>query len=110
MKIIDLHVKFQEYFHEPEGFALRSERFYSDIEAQRLREDVVLMTKWLEAAFVQGARAMAQDSVDTLRDYGTAVAGINEVCYNRTQAFDAAADNLMLYHTQILQHFERQRE
>lgn len=103
---IDLKEKFQQYFHEQEGFGMRSERFYVDIESQRLKEDAVLMIKWLEAAFIQGARTMAQDTVDTLRDYATAVAGINEVRYTCEQAFDASADNLMTYYTEILQAVE----
>jgi len=61
---LDLKEKFQRYFHEQEGFGLRSERFYADIESQRLKEDAVLMTKWLEAAFIQGARTMTQHLQD----------------------------------------------
>ena len=109
MKNIDLKEKFQQYFHEQEGVGLRSERFLDDLatimsSAQKdIMSDPIVMTKWLEAAFMQGARVMAQDSLDTLRDYATAVAGINEVCYTSEQAFDASADNLMIYYTQILQ-------
>ena len=107
MNNIDLKEKFQQYFHEQEGFGLRSERFYADIESQRLKEDSVLMKTWLEAAFIQGVRTAAQDTVDTLRDYATAVAGIDDVYYTRTKAFDVAADNLMVYYTQILQDIEK---
>ena len=64
MNNIDLKEKFQQYFHEQEGFGLRSERFYADIESQRLKEDAVLMTKWLEAAFIQGAITMTQHLQD----------------------------------------------
>ena len=109
-KNIDLKEKFQQYFHQQEGFGLRSERFYEDLDIQRLySEDCVVMTKWLEAAFIQGARTMAQDTVDTLRDYATAVAGIDEVCYTSEQAFDASADNLMTYYTQVLQDAENEQ-
>ena len=97
MKNIDLKEKFQQYFHEQEGFGLRSERFYEDLDS--LRD----LTKWLEAAFIQGAQVMAHDTIDTLRDYATSVAGINEVCYTSEQAFDASADNLMIYYDQILE-------
>jgi hypothetical protein len=113
MKNIDLNEKFQQYFHEQEGFTLRSERFLDDLatimlNAQKdIMSDPIVMTKWLEAEFIQGARAMAQDTVDTLRDYATAVAGIDEVCYTSEQAFDASADNLMTYYTQILQDDEK---
>jgi hypothetical protein len=100
MKNIDLKEKFQQYFHEQEGFGLRSERFYADSDSLR---DLVVMTKWLEAAFIQGAQVMAHDTIDTLRDYATSVAGINEVCYTSEQAFEASADNLMIYYDQILE-------
>jgi hypothetical protein len=104
MNNIDLSEKFQLYFHESEGFGLRSERFYDSMEAFSNKPALAASMKlWLEAAFIQGARAMARDTVDTLRDYATAVAGIDEVCYNRTQAFDASADYLMTYYTEILQ-------
>lgn len=106
---IDLKKKFEEYFHESEGFGLRSERFYADIESQRHKEDYEVMTAWLEAAFIQGARSMAQDTVDTLRDYATAVVGIDDVWFTRTKAFDIAADNLMTYYSQILQDTENKR-
>jgi len=107
MNNVDLKAKFQQYFHEQEGFGLRSERFYDSLDAFSNKPALAASMKlWLETAFIQGARAMAQDTVDTLRDYAAAVAGIDEVCYNRTQAFDAAADNLMTYYTQILQDAE----
>ena len=107
MKNIDLKEKFQQYFHEPEGFALRSERFYDSLDAGGMQPALAASMKlWLEAAFIQGARAMAQDTVDTLRDYATSVAGIDEACYNSTQAFDVSADNLMTYYTQVLQDVE----
>ena len=104
MKNIDLKAKFQDYFHDREGFALRSERFYDEFESGILREKRILM--WLEAAFIQGARTMAQDTLDTLGDYATSVAGIDDECLTITQAFDAAKANLMIYYTQILQDAE----
>lgn len=103
MQIVDLDVKFMEYFHEQEGFGLRSERFYdavNDGDNPNLDET---MKAWLQAAFIQGARVMAQDTLDTLHDYGTAVSGINGVCLTGSQAFDSAASNLMLYYTQVLE-------
>jgi len=104
MKNIDLKAKFQDYFHEQEGGALRSERFYDEFQCGILREKRILM--WMEAAFIQGARTMAQDTVDTLGDYATSVAGIEDECLTIEQAFDAAKANLMTYYTQILQDAE----
>ena len=107
MNNIDLRKQFHEYFNELEGFGLRSERCYADLAAAR-PEVALIIARWMEAAFIQGARTMAQDTIDTLADYGTATAGIDEMCYNRTQAFDAAGANLLVYYTQILQEAERE--
>lgn len=48
---IELDQKFEEYFHQLEGFGLRSERFYDDVKAA----DPEMMTRWLRAAFTAGA-------------------------------------------------------
>jgi hypothetical protein len=98
MNNIDLKKKFEEYFNE---------RFSADLDAHRLSsEDAAIVADWLEGAFIQGARAMAQDTVDTLRDYGTTCAGIEYPHFTQSKAFDIAADNLMTYYTQILRDAE----
>jgi len=102
-QVIVLAQKFEEYFNELEGFGLRAERFYDDVEHASPEQ----MKKWLYAAFIQGARTMAQDTVDTLRDYGTAVAGVEHIKYNATESFDNSADNLMVYYTKILDDAEK---
>ncbi len=103
MNNIDLKKEFEEYFHELEGFTLRSERFYNSFsEFSNKTALATSMKLWLEAAFIQGARSMSQDTVDTLRDYGTACAGIDYPHFTQSKAFDIAADNLMTYYTQIL--------
>lgn len=101
---IDLNAKFLEYFNEIEGFSLRGERFYSEFESGSMSKESVL--EWLKAAFLRGARDMAQDTVDTLGDYATALAGIDEVVYTREQAYDAAAESLMVYYTRVLDNSE----
>lgn len=103
---INLKIKFQEYFHEQEAFGLRSERFAEDYNNRLWYEDSQkkfdVMAEWLEASFLEGARVMALDTVETLDVYSDLVAGIDETHYNKTQAFDYAKDNLMMYYTQIL--------
>jgi len=44
------------------------------------------------------------------KDYAASVAGIDELVYNRTQAFDAARENLMVYYTQILSDVENKHD
>ena len=93
-------------------YSFRSERLYDDLtfivhnpnctSIKRME----MMTQWLKAAYLQGARDMAQDTLATLGDYATFLAGIDEVVYTREQAFDAAADNLMVYYTKVIDNAE----
>lgn len=53
-------------------------------------------------AFMAAARIVAQDTIDTLRDYATACAGLGTESVTPEQIYDRAADNLMVYYTQIL--------
>ena len=94
-----LKKEFLNFFNAQEGYTLRSERFYSEFEAGALREKRIIL--WLEAAFLEGARVMAQDTLNTLGDYSVAVAYINEKHYTLSEAFDKAKDNLTVYFTQI---------
>ena len=54
---------FFKWFHELEGFGLRSERFYDDVlscmfdEQKDCRYAATLMGKWLEAAFNEGVKS-----------------------------------------------------
>ena len=111
---IDLTQKFLEYFNELEGFGLRSERLDDDLSwivhnpNCTSSKRIEIITKWIKAAYFRGARDMAQDTVDTLRDYATAVAGIDEVVYTREAAYDAAAESLMVYYTKVLDDAEKE--
>jgi hypothetical protein len=97
-KLFDVSEAFNNYFHENEGegFSLRSERFYEEF-----GPEAVKMVKWLKEAFNQGAQAMAQDTLSTLGDYGTAVAGV-EATRTPSQCFDSARENLNTYYAQVL--------
>ena len=107
-KVLDPHQQFLAYFNEREGYGLRSERFFQDVQAaannttMTALEATRLLASWMEAAYRQGLRDMAQDTLDTLGDYATAVAGIDEVVYTREAAYDAAHGSLMVYYTQVL--------
>lgn len=99
-KQVDLDELFNQYFNQLESFGLRSERFYQDYYHSK-GTDPDLMTKWLRAAFQEGARAMAQDTLATLGDYATACSGIDEQNYTATGAFDAAQENLESYYSDV---------
>lgn len=100
---IDIGEKFNQWYNEVESFSLRSERLEDDISL--IRSDAVapekrleMVKRWLMAAYRQGAVDMADDTLDTLGDYGTACAGLDEKVYTRTEAYDAAAESLREYY------------
>jgi len=107
-KNIDLKEKFLEYFNEQEGYCLRSERLYDDLTiivsnpfcTSTRRMEII--TKWLEAAYRQGARDMAQDTLDTLGDYACALAGLEPEVIKPEEVYDRAHANLMTYYTKVL--------
>lgn len=53
-------------------------------------------------AFMAAARIVAQDTIDTLRDYATACAGLNKENVTPEQIYDRVAGSLMVYYTQVL--------
>jgi hypothetical protein len=62
---IDLEQRFNQYFNELESYALRSERFYHDYYHSD-GSNPEIMVRWLRAAFVEGARVMAEHTVDVV--------------------------------------------
>ena len=105
---VDLLQEFDDWLNELQGFSFRSDRLHDDLSniahnplmtsAHRME----LATKWLKYAYLAGARRMAQDTLDTLGDYGTAVAGIDQPQRNPTEGYDAARESLMVYYTKVL--------
>ena len=83
---IDLKEEFRKYFNELEGSGIRSERFYDE----------------REAAFIAGARAMAQDTLDTLDDYACACAGLKPELIKPENIYDQVEVDLTVYYTKIL--------
>lgn len=100
--IIDLDEKFMNWFHERESYHLRSERFYDDVNVQSAESRANIMTSWLRAAYIYGVAVAAQDSVDTLNQYGTSVAGVTEPLCNLTECYDRSAGNLLAYWDDVL--------
>lgn len=101
---IDLKKEFRNYFDEVEHNPLLSERFYAEFESGIMREQRIL--QWMEAAYVAGARAMAQDTLDTLGDYACALAGLDPELIKPEEVYDRAHSNLMVYYTKILDNAE----
>ena len=102
MKPIDLNDAFMEYFHEQEGYALRSERFSDDAQMQDSDRRERLLVMWMEACFIAGARTMAQDTLDTLGDYATATSGLPQETMTPSERFDRVHQELMVYFAKVL--------
>lgn len=95
---IDLRDEFNTWLHEQEGFHLRSERLGE-------LTDPEVAIKWLRAAYMQGARTVADDTVETLGDYATTMAGVYSL-HTSSAAYDIAAENLNYYYQQIFKDVE----
>lgn len=66
MKQIDLDKRFNDWFNENEGFALRSERFYESLNQFATREaQAASMYLWLKSAYEHGVMVGMKDNSDT---------------------------------------------
>jgi hypothetical protein len=60
-----------------------------------------------EAAYKEGAAKIGRDLYQTLLDYATAMAGIEDTKYNSSQAFEMAAQNILVYVERVLKQSEK---
>lgn len=90
--------EFKSYLYEIENYGTREERLYDEFQSGMSYDRLL---QWLEAAYKCGAKSIADDTLYTLGCYGTAVAGVNNIHYNATQAMDSAAENLEHYYSTI---------
>ena len=95
--------KFSEWFNQPEGFALRSERLEYELGGRAVpAEHMQGVTSWLRAAYAQGCRDTAQDTLDTLGDYACATSGLDAEWLTPEQVYDRAQQNLAVYYARTL--------
>lgn len=66
--------KFDEWFNEPQGFSLRSERLYELAPDQHTFERIKV---WLRAAFESGMHTGFESSLEFLEQYRTNKASLN---------------------------------
>ena len=57
---------------------------------------------WMRLAYMAGARAMAQDMLDTLADYACAVEGLEPEMLEPCEVYDRARETLFAYVTRVL--------
>ena len=101
-KAFEVGQAFTQYWNTQEGHHLMAERCVAEIVQATGYEQITLIRAWMEYAFVAGAKAMADDTVDTLLDYGTAVAGLGTDITELSQVYDAAANSLTDYYAEVL--------
>lgn len=66
-------MKFEDWFYEQEGFALRAERFYDDLERGGnglTREEAITAVGWLRAAYKEGYDQARYDTMKIFWDDG----------------------------------------
>lgn len=67
-------MKFDEWFHEIENFALRSERFYEEMDMlfgkELTRENMIKIVSWLKAAYEEGYNQARYDTMKLFWDDG----------------------------------------
>lgn len=98
--IFDVDQQFHSYVHRLEGYHLLIERLYEEHEAGIM--DPKRIIEWLKSSYTQGARDMAQDTLYTLGDYATALAGVEEP-RNPSEGYDNAQESLHNYYTQVFE-------
>jgi hydroxypyruvate isomerase len=97
-EITNFDSKFYDWFGELDNETLRCEKLYHDLSLYRTNEQqAAKVVQWLKAAYDQGVRDAAQDSVDTLRQYATALAGIRVEESDFSEIYDHCAVNLASY-------------
>lgn len=96
-EVINLEEEFNSWFNEIEVYSLRSERLF-DVVPDSLHDQ---MFAWIKTAYMHGVKTAAQDSVNTLRDYGTALQGCRGAI-PIDAIFDHCASNLDCYWQDIL--------
>lgn len=96
-EVINLEEEFNSWFNEIEVYSLRSERFYEELPSMTSHQ----ILEWLKAAYMHGVKTAAHDSVNTLRDYGTALQGCRGAI-PIDMIFDHCASNLDFYWQDIL--------
>lgn len=53
-------MKFEDWFYEPEGFCIKAERFYEDIDVFARKKPEVLV-EWLRSAFEAGQSSTSNE-------------------------------------------------
>lgn len=92
------------YWHERYGLTSTRGEWMGEESTEKFRHDMV------QAAFLQGCRWMAQEAIDTLADYATALEGCKAETQTPAQKYDDVRQSLLVYFTKVLDDVEVERD
>ena len=93
-KMLDLEKSYEEWFCFDDYGSFGSSRAMYITESRP--------EPFVRAAYMEGARRMAQDILNTLGDYATALSGIEGSMVTPSEVFDRARENLEPYLQEVL--------
>ena len=92
------------YWYDQYGIASTRGMWMGDNPTEKFIHSMV------EAAFLEGCRWMAQETVDTLGDYACAVEGLEAELITPAKKYDDAQQGLMVYFAKVLDDMELEVE
>jgi hypothetical protein len=75
----DTSNKFDQWWNQMEGFSLRAERFYDDVDSG----DHAQLVRWLRAAYMQGVRDADAETAESLISLANLIAQPSQDIYNK---------------------------
>lgn len=102
-EIIDYNDTFNEWYN---GGKTEDALYEILVTHKSKSEQVNDLKQMLKQAYTMGLNTAAQDSLDTLRQYATACAGLPPKNITPDELYDQAAMSLMVYFTKVLDNFE----
>jgi len=100
-KQINLDREFIKWFYDEQYPQAGSNR--AQAQALGMPADIDARDYWTRLAYKAGARAMAQDLLDTLCDYACACEGLEPEMLTPSDVYDRARENLFVYVTRALE-------
>ena len=98
----NLDREFIKWFYEEQYPELGSNRCQVQAMGDFPIGNIDVRDYWMRQAYKAGARAMAQDMLDTLAQYACAVEGLEPEMLEPCEVYDRARESLFVYATRVL--------
>lgn len=98
---LNLDREFIKWFYEEAYPEQGSNRAQSQVMGMPIAS-IDVRDYWMRQAYKAGARAMAQDMLDTLAQYACAVEGLEPEMLEPCEVYDRARESLFAYATRVL--------